>query len=73
MGRQLPCFAFYGLQDIATMPESDGEIHFLEIDCLNGSIFRERQVKMADLILGWNIMIGYNETSAILIDRYTKC
>ena len=46
MGRQLPCFAFYGLQDIATMPESDGEIHFLEIDCLNGSIFRERQVKI---------------------------
>ena len=27
---------------------------------------------MADLILGWNIMIGYNETSAILIDRYTN-
>ena len=27
---------------------------------------------MADLILGWNIMIGYNETSVILIDRYTN-
>jgi hypothetical protein len=27
---------------------------------------------MADLILGWNILIGCNETSAILIDRYTN-
>ena len=27
---------------------------------------------MADLILEWNIMIGYNETSAILIERYTN-
>ena len=32
----------------------------------------ESLMKEADLILGWNIMIGYNETSAILIDRYTN-
>jgi hypothetical protein len=32
----------------------------------------ENSVKEADLISRWNIMIGYNETSAILVDRYTN-
>jgi hypothetical protein len=27
---------------------------------------------MADLILGWNIMIGYNKILAIPIDRYAN-
>ena len=33
--------------------------------------YSSESLMKADLISRWNIMIGYNETSAILIDRHT--